>query len=149
MVVTKTVNGRMPRAVGAQHYVTYRLAQPSDQMIVVACEQAGCPYWTTGWDTIVDEATDLGVAQAAWIRLSAGRTYRERRTGEGLTVFSFEAHQRCFTDHETVPEVYARIGGDHRGNPRGTRPYVHRNPDDWVEDFALNQQAVADQREKG
>lgn len=149
--VTRTVNGRIPRQVGAEHYQTYKMIQPSDQKIVVACEQAGCPYWTTGWDTIIDENTDLGATQAAYFRSGmSGRTFRELgKTGEGLTVFRFEAHQRCFEEHETVPEIFAVVGGDFRGNPRGTPARVHSRPDDWVEDFALNQAAIIDRINRG
>lgn len=146
----RTVNGRIPRQLGAEHYQTYKILTPSDQLIVATCQQAGCPYWTTGWDTIVDEGTDLGQAQARWIRSgSSGRSYRERKTGEGLTVFAFEAYQRCFQDHQTLPEVFGVVGGDYRGNPRGIPARRHTSPDDWVEDFALNQDRIKTKLERG
>lgn len=147
----RTVNGRIPRQVGAEHYQTYKIIQPSDRPVVTACEAAGCSYWKTGWDTIVDESTDLGAAQARWIRTPGGadRTFREQRTGEGLTVFKFEAHQRCFEEHLTVPEIFGVVGGDYRGNPRGIAPRRHKRPDDWVEDFALNQDRIKTKIERG
>ncbi|QIP87637.1 hypothetical protein GLX30_30455 [Streptomyces sp. Tu 2975] len=90
----------------------------------------------------------LGRDQAAYIRHKAGRTFREQRRGDGLTVFRFEAHQRCFAEHKTRPELYAVRDGDWRGNPTG-RARQHQRPIDWVEDFGEHQQRIADQQQKG
>jgi hypothetical protein len=128
---------------------TYRIVSPPDATVVSACERVGCPHWRDGWDTIVDEASQLGQAQAAYIRSGAtGRSYRETRTEAGLTVFRFEAHQRCFQEHRTRTELYLVRGGDWRGNPdRMARD--HSRPEDWVEDFAEHQQRLADRIDKG
>lgn len=151
MGVVYTKGGRMPRRVGAEHYKTYRLLQPSDRRIVQTCERAGCEYWTTGWDQFCDERTDLGMSQAAYIRSGqSGRSFKELgKTGEGVTVFRFEPYQRCFQEHETQAQIFAVVGGDHRGNPRGTPPRVHTDPSDWVEDFYLNSQGIIDAINRG
>jgi hypothetical protein len=132
----------------AQAYKTYQILSPLDTAVRAACEDAGCLAWRHGWETQVDERTDLGVAQATYIRQRSGRTFTERRTGEGLTVFRFEAFQRCFADHQTRPERYFVRGGDWRGNPRGD-VREHVRPGDWVEDFGGHQQALADRLQEG
>ncbi|MEU8362319.1 hypothetical protein AB0C27_40505 [Nonomuraea sp. NPDC048882] len=112
-----------------------------------ACEQVGCAAWRHGWETKVDEGTPLGQAQAAYIRQQSGRTFREQRTGEGLTAFRFEPGQRCFAEHRTRPETYLVRGGDWRQNLGLIRQ--HQRPADWVEDFSLHQDGLSEQQRKG
>ncbi|MCT2591151.1 hypothetical protein LHJ74_14750 [Streptomyces sp. N2-109] len=131
-----------------QAYQTYQIVSPPDRLVRAACEQVGCQAWAHGWESVVDEATELGQRQAAHIRQRSQRTYREQRTQAGLTVFRFEPGQRCFAEHSTRPELYAVRDGDHRGNPTG-RTRTHSRPADWVEDFGEHQQHIADQHEKG
>jgi len=139
----------------AQAYKTYTIISPTDRTVVAACEQVGCLAWRNGWDTVVDESTELGRNQAAYIRLRSGRTFRESRSGT-LTAFRFEAHQRCFREHSTRPEFYGVLRGDwrlHDNQPGLARQLgglrVHQRPEDWVEDFALNQDRVAEARQRG
>ncbi len=111
------------------------------------CEEVTCANHESGWRTKVDESTDLGMRQAAYIRKQSGRRYREERDEVGLTVFTFEAGQRCVAQHRAPvgrPELFFVCDGDHRGNPTGNRR-VHVRPEDWVEDFALHQDRLADQ----
>lgn len=126
---------------------TYQAAAVSDKTVVAACQSVGCTAYQLGWDTVVDEETMLGQRQAAYIRQSAGRSFRELRTEAGLTVFRFDAYQRCFADHETRPAVYLVRGGDHRANTGLIRKHV--DPDDWVEDFAEHQDRLADRLRQG
>lgn len=129
-------------------FQTYQITSPPDRTVKAACEQVACPNWRYGWESHIDESTDLGVRQAAFIRTEAGRTFREQKTAAGITVFRFEPHQRCFAEHQTRPEMYLVRDGDHRGNPTGRRRQ-HTRAADWVEDFQENQGRVADAREKG
>lgn len=129
-------------------YETYSITSPRDTAVKAACEQVSCPQWRHGWDTAVDESTELGTAQAAYIRSQSGRTFRELRTEAGLTVFRFESGQRCFAEHRTRPEVYLVRDGDFRGNPTGRRRQ-HTRPQDWVEDFGEHLQLVNDVRARG
>lgn len=131
-----------------QQYQTYSITAPTDTAIVAACEQVGCPQWQHGWDSVIDEATDLGKQQAAYIRTQSRRTFRELRTEAGLTVFRFESGQRCFAEHRTRPEIYLVRDGDWRGNPTG-RQRQHTRPADWVEDMAENQGRLVDLQERG
>ena len=129
-------------------YITYSIRAGRDTSVVAACRDVGCEYWAHGWDTTVDEATDLGKAQAAYIRHKSGRTFTEQRTGAGLTVFRFEAFQRCFTEHRTRPDVFLRRDGDWRGNPT-QRVHRHVRAMDWIEDFQEHEGSLADERQKG
>ena len=138
--VNRPIVPRLP----AKAFKTYIVLSPHDTAIRAVCEQVGCRRWHRGWKSIFDESTPRGRDQAAYVRCESGRTFREQRTGEGLTVFLFEPYQRCFEDHQTWPEVYFVRGGDWRGNPTGQRR-VHTRAADWVEDFALHQQRLADQ----
>ncbi|MGH3587160.1 MAG: hypothetical protein ACRDQ0_12635 [Pseudonocardia sp.] len=132
----------------ARAYKTYQIVSPPDRTVKVACELVWCEAWLHGWETAVDEGTDLGRAQAEYIRTQSGRTFRERRTESGLTVFRFESKQRCFADHKTRPERYSVRLGDWRPDGRGPAR-THTRAADWVEDFGLHQQRVADQQKKG
>ena len=126
--------------VGA--YQTYSIRCPSDRTVVAACEQAGCLAWAYGWETTLDEGTELGAQRAAYIRHWSGRTYREWRTDAGLTVFRFSRHQRCFDEHRTRPEFYAVRAGDWRAHLGLIRR--HTRPADWVEDFGEHQDRLAE-----
>lgn len=151
MVVDRYANLRKMVRLPAMAMKTYKILQPPDTHIVSTCEAVGCEGWKNGWDSIIDESTELGQNQANWIRSgNTGRSYRELpRTDLGLTVFRFEAHQRCFAEHRTRQQIFGVVGGDFRGNPLHLPPRRHARPIDWVEDFALHQQAIADRLEKG
>jgi len=139
---------RIDPAMPVGAYQTYSITSPQDVQVKAACEQVGCAAWQYGWESAIDERADFGRAQAAYIRTQSGRTFREQKRGDGLTVFRFEAHQRCFADHQTRPEIYLVRDGDWRGNPTG-RQRQHTSPDNWLEDFGEHQQRIADQQKKG
>lgn len=126
-------------------YQTYQVRSPADVTVVTACEQAGCLAWAHGWASLIDEATDLGRVQAAYIRRASGRTFTERPAG-GLTEFRFESRQRCFAEHRTRPESYVVWPGDWRARLGEGRRLTAAG---WVEDFGGHQQRVADQTKRG
>lgn len=133
---------RMP----AEAYQTWSVQSRPDKRIKSVCEEVGCPQWRSGWESVIDESTDLGKAQAAFIR-GSGRTFREQKTAVGLTVFRFESGQRCFADHQTMPELYLVRGGDYRQSVGKVR--VHKNPADWVEHVQQHMGLLLDERDKG
>ena len=147
------VNRILPK-LGPGNYKTYQLLAPvATHHRPATCEEVSCAALAYGWKTVVDESTDLGQAQAHYIRKQSGRAFREDRdVTSGLTLFIFAASQRCFTAH-TVPlerdPVFIVKDGDFRGNPRGTTPRKHKQASDWVEDFAEHQDRIADQIRKG
>jgi len=127
-------------------YITYSITATRDVGAVSACKDVGCAAWRNGWETAVDEATDLGKSQAAYIRLKAGRTFTELHTA-GMTVFRFTSGQRCFAEHRTKPDVLLKRGGDWRANLGTIRRFT--NPMDWADDFREHQSRVNEQIEKG
>lgn len=138
---------RVDPAMPVGSYNTYQAVHPTDETVVAACQSAGCEAFRLGWDTAVDEDTDLGRRQAAYIRQESGRSFRELKTEAGLTVFRFENGQRCFADHHTRPTVYLVRRGDWRANLGLVRPHVRVG--DWVEDFAEHQDRLADRLRQG
>jgi hypothetical protein len=134
-------------------YKTYRILAPvSSHFRPGTCAEADCPHYLGGWQSIIDESTVQGQEQAHYIRKLSGRSFKERRNEIGLTVFSFEAGQKCFGGQHQVrldrPELYVVQDGDWRGNPTG-RVRRHADAADWVDDFGEHQQRLADLREEG
>lgn len=137
------------------------------------CAEVECKAHTDGWITMLTErgfnpvvpgdateATHLAAlkhvkdqdeARAYYIRHLSGREFTEHRDETGITVFDFPPGQDCFAPHKIRidrPEIFRVRGGDHRGNP--TREHkLHRRPEDWVEDFALHQDAIATRIQRG
>ena len=134
-------------ALPVEAYRTYQVARGPDLALVAACADVGCEAWRHGWETVVDESTDLGRMQAVYIRTRAGRTFTEGRREGGLTVFRFESGQRCFAEHRTRPLLLRVRRGDWRGDLGLIR--AHSRAADWVEDFAEHQARLAEQIEKG
>ena len=133
---------RMPM----QAYQTWSVRSRPDKRVKSVCERVGCRRWREGWESVIDESTDLGRSQAAFIRGSR-RTFREQKNGLGLTVFRFEPYQRCFEDHQTMPEKYLVRGGDYRGVVGKVR--VHQNSADWVEHVQQHMGRLLDEQAKG
>lgn len=146
---------RIEPAMPADAYKTYAIVAPrSTHWVDATCEQVDCAHYLHGWQSVIDEATELGQRQAYYIRKQSGRRFTEARREDGLTAFTFEAGQACFDagKHQRRldrPELYIVRDGDHRGNPRGTAPRQHVRAQDWVEDFAEHQQQLADEHQKG
>lgn len=134
---------RMP----VEAYRTFSVKSRPDRAVKTVCERVGCPQWRHGWESVIDESTQLGQEQAAFIRTQSRRTFREQRTAGGLTVFRFGAGQRCFEDHQTIPEKYLWRGGDYRGTVG--RVQVHQRASDWVEHVQEHMGRLLDERAKG
>lgn len=128
-------------------YRTYTIDRDRDTLIKAACHEVSCDAWRYGWETPVDESTDLGAAQAVYLRTQSRRTFTERKTGDGITVFRFESGQRCFADHQTLPERYGVQNGDWRAY-RGTLR-EHARPADWIEDFQESLDHFATDQSRG
>jgi len=134
---------RMP----VEAYQTFSVKTQTDRRIKTVCERVGCAAWRQGWESVIDESTQLGQQQAAFIRQQSGRTFREQRTAAGLTVFRFDSGQRCFAEHQTRPELYLVRGGDYRATVGQVR--VHKRPEDWVEHVQQHMGLLLDERDKG
>lgn len=146
---------RLPQAVGPQHYKTYQIAAPvRSHWSPVSCAEFQCDEHRHGFRTTVDERTELGQAQAYFIRRESGRRFTEEKNPAGLTVFTFEAGQTCFRQTEHLrrnarPELFVVRSGDWRRLDIMGAPRVHAGADDWVDDFANHQGKIADLRQRG
>lgn len=128
-----------------QHYQTYSIRRGSDVTVVAACQDVDCANWRNGWDVILDESTMKG-RQLAGIARRSGRTFTETKNAAEMTVFRFDSRQRCFENHLTHPDIFTRTHGDFRQTFGSFR---HTNARDWTEDFAENQQRLAEAQQKG
>lgn len=143
---------RIDPALPVHAFKTYQVvAPPSTHWRPATCADVGCEAMAGGWRSVIDESTELGQKQAHYIRRESGRKHVEHRDQAGLTVFEFEAGQRCFAPHQVRldrPEIYLVRGGDFRGNPSG-QVRKHANAADWVEDFQDHQGRLAETIERG
>jgi hypothetical protein len=135
-------------------YQTFGISAPlATHHRQVPCEDADCRAREHGWRTLIDEGSDFGRRQAAYIRGDARRRFVESRMPDGLTLFAFESGQRCFGVHwkslDAEPHYYVRVG-DRRGDPAGAgRGRTHRRVEHWLEEFAGNQDRLKTIRERG
>ena len=154
---------RLPSRAPVTVMKTYAIRAPlsTHYRTGLTCAQYECDAYLLGWQSQIDEGTELGQRQANFIRKLSGRKFTEVRTGAGLTVFSFEPGQEGFASSNAQepghgnhrrrldrPEVYIERAGDHRGNPTGMRR-VHTRADDWVDSFSENQSRIQALKEKG
>jgi hypothetical protein len=130
---------------------TYSIRSPrATHWRKAACAEVECGGHLHGWVSLIDETNELGQQQAHYIRKISGRRFTEERNPLGLTAFTFEAGQTCFTPHEVPlgrPELYIVRDGDlfeNRGNVR-----LHQRAEDWADDLATRTQKIADAIEKG
>lgn len=144
---------RIPPAMPTGSYTTYALSAPlATHFRNEQCSQVGCGPYANGWRTAVDETADLGQRQAHYIRKQSGRRFTEHRDEAGLTVFVFEAGQRCFRDHRVRidrPEHFLQWRGDWRTSPRRDDVRVFGRGADWVESFQEHQDRLATAMERG
>ena len=120
----------------------YKVRMPRDVTVKAACEEVSCEQWLFGWDSLIDENTKLGQAQAKYIRTKSGRTFREMKAPDGLTVFRFESGQRCFAEHRTRPARLSVAVG-------GRTLVTHASLADLAEDYTEHVGRLADQYGRG
>jgi hypothetical protein len=149
-----------------QSYQTWSVKSRPDKRVKTVCEKVGCPQWRSGWDSTIDERTSCGAAgtgrlcawaaakklpcgtcQAYFIRHQSRRTFREMRRADGVTVFRFDPYQRCFADHQTMPEKYLVRGGDYRATVGTVR--VHQRASEWVEHVQEHMGRLLDEKARG
>ena len=155
----------MPPLLRPRRTRDYVVRMPPDRWVKAACEQVRCENWLYGWDVFANERTPLGSDRAAWFRSGASRrTFREYRTtaaaaiaagvilaGEidagtdplvPVTVFRFEPHQRCFTEHRTRPASWlVRAGQQVVGR--------HTGMSGWIDDLDQHVGHLAEQLKRG
>lgn len=151
---------RIDPLMPAHAYKTYAIVSPiSTHMRQATCAEVGCEHYLNGWQVRVENLTPdlLHTAKTARVTVNGRQVpyrYREQRVAEGETWLVYDAGQPCFkaSTHRAPlgkPPLYLVRDGDYRGNPRGTKARLHQRADNWVEDFAEHQQALADEIKKG
>jgi len=141
---------RVQPLMGPQAYKTYEMRSPLPTHYRAAtCAEADCTYYRDGFQVRVE-----GLApQVLHAVQHSGRKYTVQKVADGETYLAFEPGQPCLRAslHRVRidrPPLYVVRDGDWRGNPTG-RGRQHTSPEDWVEDFATHQQAIADEIKKG
>lgn len=123
----------------------YQISSPLETHFRIGtCAEDHCFAYHEGWSTVCDETTSLGAEQAAYIRGDRSRRHVESRNAVGLTVFTFEAGQKCFRTHRVPmdkPELYLVNSGGSQ--------LVHSGPDAWVDDLNTNQARLAELINRG
>lgn len=123
----------------------YRIHMPHDLTVVAACEDVGCLQYAIGWDTVLDESTEMGALTAAWFRSGqTRRSFTELGVSAELggTVFHFDSGQRCFNEHRTRPGQLLVYSG-------GRRVTEHTSLRFLAEDYTEHMGGVAGQLERG
>lgn len=142
---------RVTPLMAPQAYKTYAVVQPlATHWRPATCAEVDCPHYLNGWRTRIETLTPELLRAAR----NSGRHYTVRQIAADESYLVFQAGQPCFaaSEHRKQigrPPLYVVRDGDYRGNPRGTKARVHVSPDNWLDDFATHQQAIADEIKKG
>lgn len=118
-----------------------------------SCEEYECDGWLYGFVTTVDLSTDLGQRQHHFLTHDKHRSYTMQRVSMQLVKFVYKPGNICMSwDQHRVPigrpPRLLVVGGDWRGNPRGTM-VRHTKIDHWCEDFGEHQQKLAEYQNRG
>jgi hypothetical protein len=139
----------------AANYKTYTWQAPlRTHFRPATCEEIDCEAYIYGWVSTFDLSTDLGLKQYEHCRRDKERSFSMQRVSMNMVKFIYKPGNRCFRskDHRAPigkPPRFLVVGGDWRGNPRGTPTRVHRNGMEWAEDFAEHQQTLAERMSRG
>jgi hypothetical protein len=143
---------RATPALDVRAYKTYQVVAPlATHYRAATCAEYGCQAYENGWVTRVTRGSE---AEQYLLNVDHGRKYNETTGLESAErEFMFSPGQQCFrsSTHRVPLErepLYIVKGGDWRGNPTRQRRQ-HARSQDWVEDFATHQSALADTIEKG
>lgn len=136
---------------------TYQIvAPPATHWRPATCEEIECEHYQNGWRVRVEGLSERDIYA---IRQS-GRHFTEMRVTEGETWFVFPSGQPCFRQftggmkfdanrHHRIqirPEVY--LARDGKGSRSPVR-YRFDRPEQWRDDFAENQERLADRIKRG
>jgi len=130
---------------------TYQIASPlATHFRKGTCEEASCEAYRFGFRFRVNETTDLGMGQAHYFRTDSGRRFTEERDDAGLTVFTFEAGQRCFQEHQVPlerPAAFLVRGGDIRHHGGVLRR--HTSGESFMDDLRTTTDRVISAQQHG
>jgi hypothetical protein len=146
---------RMAPAMPPASYKTYAWSAPlRTHFRKGTCEEAGCEAYLYGWVSTFDLSTELGLKQYEFCKADKERGFSIQRTSLTIVKFVYKPGNRCFRSEEHrvpvgKPPRFLVVGGDWRGNPRGTPTQVHRSAEDWIDDFANHQDNLKTAIERG
>lgn len=98
----------------------------------ISCKESKCRHYMEGWRTIVTTNS----IQDNYIRRESGRKFVVESVADGLTRFRFGAEQQCFRWHGRPRDRREYFG--HRPSPRSS-VFAHERPEDWIEQYNIEQ----------
>jgi hypothetical protein len=130
-------------------FVSFGMRAPlRTHFIELPCAVAQCYRYVHGWTTILDPGREehLIFIQHIVSGRSERRYTRGENTPEGYMQFHFTPGQPCFQNSHFErdwerPELYVVRQGDYR-TPHNQRDPKAMSPDNWLEAFAKNQNAL-------
>lgn len=147
---------RLAPDLGPEYYKTYTMSAPfRSHWRRGDCEEVDCADFLNGFVTTIDFSTELGQKQLHYLtKEDRDRRYHMQRTGPYEVKLIYGPGNPCFKrgSHRVPlerPPFYYVSGGDWRGNPRQTKRYLHKRPEDWVDDFATHQIEIAEAVSRG
>lgn len=151
-----SVNRLLP-ALGPECYQTFEMSMPiRTHWRPATCAEFECDMWVHGGVLTVDLSTDLGQKQYHYATHDKSRSHSMQRVSETMVKFVYGPGTICFEPIRSThrvpvgrPAFFLVSGGDWRGNPRGTPRYIHRRPEDWVDQFATHQDRLATVQQEG
>lgn len=129
-------------------YKTYQILAPTKtHWRKATCAEVECQNHVNGWKIRVEILTPDLVHAAK----NSGRRYTELSVAPGETYLVFEAGQSCFQERNhrirlEREEIFRVRHGDWR---KTYSAHTHANPWDWQDDFALHQDKLATEQQKG
>ena len=142
---------RIPPNLPVKHMQTFQFTSPvSTHRRPATCDEVECPQQANGWKMFIDLGTDLGQKQGHYIKYESGRKYVATKQADGTFELVFEPGQKCFAQHTVSLEREANYlvrSGDHR--TPGSKARRHVRAEDWIDEFATNQDRLKDIIEKG
>jgi len=141
---------RLPPNLPTAAYQTFQISAPLEtHWRSASCAEVDCPQYLNGWRVRLEGLSE----EDRWAIHRSGRKFERHEIAAGETWLMFEAGQSCFaaSEHKLPlgrPELFVVRGGDWRGNP--TKEFrQHTSADSWVDEFATNQDKIAEVIERG
>lgn len=133
MTFTRPLNRVTPAIPAAQMQTHAIIAPLESHWRKATCAEVECGAFLNGWSL---DTTGLP-EELVHLAKNSGRRFTAT-TGTSGELLVFEAGQQCFKSgtHRTRvdrEEIFLKLDGDWRGNPRGTDPVVFSSPDAFVD----------------
>lgn len=151
-----SLHNRLTSQAGPEYFKTYTWTAPlSTHWRRGTCEEVDCADFRLGFVMTVDFSNELGRRQLYYLtKEDKDRHHILQRTGPYEVKLIYPPGNQCMkrASHRVPLErepYYLVCGGDWRGNPRQVRTVKHVRAEDWIDDFGIHQDQIADQIQKG